>query len=406
MISIYHPTSILEGEVQLPSSKSISNRMLILRSLYDRDLNIHHLSEANDTQLLERILGQDSARVNVQDAGTAMRFLLAYYVAKGMEVEISGTHRMHERPIGDLVDALIGLGANLEYLAEEGYPPLRIGKGKLQNGLVDLTDVKSSQFVSALLMILPMYPGIKIKVNSSMNSWMFVDLTVQLMKELGFEISLNDGVLSCEGGELLQKDFVVDADWTSFYYWYSAACLSKRANLFFPGLSLDSVQAESDCYRWLDIKGLELRQEQDGVRLLQMSKPHLNPTKLNLNQFPDLAPTFAILFAAAKVRAGFEGLQSLIYKESDRDHAIKEHLASIGVSWERKADTWQLDPKDLKYRSGQEFKVYKDHRMAMSLLPLAMKEEIKIHDPQVVNKSYPGFWKDCEHLGFKITTVK
>lgn len=403
MISISHPTGHLQGQVHLPSSKSISNRMLILKALYAEDKELVNLSEANDTILLQRILNSDAKKVDVEDAGTAMRFLVAYYAATAKEVKLFGQQRMHKRPIAELVDALKQLGADIEYLQEEGYPPLRIKASSLQEGVVDMTNVRSSQFISAVLMILPLHPEIKLKVNSSMNSWMFVDLTIQLMRQMGLNIHLDKGVLRYAGGKPSIENYAVEADWTSFYYWYAAACMSISADIFFPKLKIQSIQAESSCYPWFNNSTIELIEENGGVRLIKSTNSTIASNKINLNQFPDLAPTFALLYACQKVNACFEGLDSLVYKESDRDEAIKEQLACVGVNWTKKDDLWILDPRGFQLSKGQKFKVFSDHRMAMSLLPLALIEEIGIAEPEVVRKSYPGFWEDCKNLGFKIT---
>lgn len=405
MIRLEHSTAILNGTIELPSSKSISNRLLILKALYKPDLDIHFLSEANDTKVLEKILNSDDDVLNVEDAGTVMRFLTAYFVAQGRSVTLRGTERMHERPISELVDALRSMGADITYLEKEAYPPIQIYSSKIRATTIDLSKVRSSQFISALLMIMPKFPELKLKVDSSMNSWMFVDLTIQLMRELGFKIELNDGMLVFKGGDISRSEFTVEADWTSFYYWYSAACVAKVSNLYFPRLSLRSIQGEAECYKWLAVSNMMLIQEKGGVKLIAEKADSLNTSTLNLKQYPDLAPSFALLYATLQKNISFEGLESLVYKESDRDDAIAQHLAMLACSWVRKDEQWLLICDKAERENDLHFNSFKDHRMVMSLLPLALDQQVTIMDPDVVVKSYPNFWNDCESLGFNISQI-
>ncbi|MGB0850955.1 MAG: 3-phosphoshikimate 1-carboxyvinyltransferase, partial [Bacteroidia bacterium] len=273
MIKVYHPSRKLEGTIDLPSSKSISNRMLLLQKLYEPDLCIENLSDANDTQLLSELLKADKKIVNVQDAGTAYRFMVAYCACTAGEWLIDGSPRLRERPIGGLVDSLRILGADIEYLGEKGQAPLRIRGGDLvaKHEVLDLSEVKSSQFVSAILLISPKIQGdFRVKIKRNMPSMSYVQLTISCMRRMGFSIWKKDNVIEVSKHKKFDGEhFIVEPDWTSFFYWLSMVHLSKESNLFFPQLRLDSMQKERKLLFEVGNRSIHFEEQKGGLRIIK-----------------------------------------------------------------------------------------------------------------------------------------
>ena len=407
MIRLSHPTGIAKETISLPNSKSIANRMLVLRKLYKSNLAIEQLSNANDTIVLSNLLESENEILDVQDAGTVFRFLVAYCSVTNGTRKLSGTNRLNERPIKRLVKVLRDCGAKIKYLEKEGFAPLEITGKQLEftSEIVDFTEVKSSQFVSAFLMITPKIKGdFKIKVNPSMNSLSYVQMTLECMQQFGFSFSMDKGLIELNGySESAIELLTVEPDWSAFYYWFAIAHLAKKVELKFPGLKLSNIQQDSAVLGLISNTCLEVRELEDGLLLLKEEEGQIElETPLNLAQFPDLAPTFSHLLAALKVQMQFTGLESLEFKECDRDLAIKENLKLLNVEWLSVGDNWKLDAKEFSLLDGITFETYQDHRMAMCVAPLALVKPIKIQNPEVVSKSYPNFWSDLESAGFKI----
>ncbi len=325
MIRISHPTGILNGTIALPSSKSICNRMLILKKLYEPDLKLDNLSNANDSVLLKDILDRDVRDIDVQDAGTVFRFMVAYAATGEGEYTLRGTGRLMERPIKELVDALLIFGADITYLEKEGQAPLRIvGKSlKANTSLIDLTNVKSSQFISALLLIAPQIEGdFNLKVNTKMSSYSYVLLTVSCLRRMGFSVFVKGMYISVSKQQKFDGEyFLVEPDWSSFYYWFSMAHLSKECRLFFPGLRLDNMQKERKHLFEVGNTGMVF-EEQDGGMLISKERQGKVecPDVMQFSQYPDSAMTFGMLLPALGCKFHeFKGLESLKYKECDRE---------------------------------------------------------------------------------------
>lgn len=402
MIKISHPTAVLKGEVILPGSKSISNRALILRELYAKNKVLNQLSNANDTLLLQQALESEQQQIDVADAGTVARFLTAFYSAKPGTRILRGTPRMHERPISELVDALIKMGADINYLDKEGHLPLKIHGKALTNCDLDLRSLKSSQFASALIMLLPSLSAKgQWKVDPTMNSWAFVQLTLDVMKEFGFDLFIENDLLEWKSRNNQRAEYTIEPDWTSFYYWLSMAILSKGAELYFPGLHLESPQSES---KWLKQFGNQLSyfEDQSGLHIKTKGNKSLSLKCFDLKDHPDLAPTFAILSAGCVPEMQFTGLESLKVKESDRDFAIAEQLAKMNVYWKYNNQIWSMDASDFQMPKNAVFQSYDDHRMAMAVAPLSLIQAISIDNEAVVAKSYPQFWDVMKELGFEL----
>lgn len=406
MIRLSHPTAFIKGDVKLPSSKSISNRLLVLQKLYEPSLILDNLSEANDTQLLARILSQESRVLDVEDAGTAFRFLLAYTAVTPGEWIIKGTERLHQRPIAELVDVLRVFGADIEYLENDGYAPLKINGRKLtaKSTLIDVTAVKSSQFISALLLIAPLIEGdFNLKINTKMSSYSYVQLTISCLRRMGFTVFIRGQYLSVNKQQKFDGEyFQIEPDWTSFYYWLSIAHLAKEVDLFFPGLRLDNMSKERTKLYDVGNKAMLFEEINEGIRITKKEKGSIDIVPdLNYTQFPDSAMTFAMLLPAlGKTKANLRGLDSLKYKECNREDALTRHLAKMGVKLTKEEELWKLDATQFDLRPDTYFETYGDHRMAMCVAPLAVLQPILIEDKEVVKKSYPHFWQDLKRVGF------
>ncbi|MBT8326939.1 MAG: hypothetical protein KJP21_04400, partial [Bacteroidia bacterium] len=376
--------------------------------IYEPGLVIENLSVANDTIVLKRILSSNEHNIDVQDAGTAFRFLVAYCAITSGKWSINGTARLRERPISQLVDALRLLGADITYLEKEGYAPLSINGKKLKanQSELDLTFVDSSQFISALLMIQPMIEGeFSIKINHKMNSKSFVKLTIILMRKMGFSVEVKGAHIRVKKERRFHGKFVrVEPDWTSFYYWYSMAHLAKDVDLCMVGLSQNNIHEEKK--RLFDVgnKSLSFGENGDGLCVKKSKDNKIEfMSKLNYSQFPDLAPTFAVLLAA--LRAGeteLMGLESLKYKECNREEALEQILGMLNCTFGLEDKSWILNAENFELKSETLFSTFDDHRMAMSIAPLALIQPILIENESVVTKSYPNFWEDLQTVGFEI----
>jgi len=382
--------------------------MLILKKLYEPDLKLDNLSNANDSVLLKDILDRDVRDIDVQDAGTVFRFMVAYAATGEGEYTLRGTRRLMERPIKELVDALRMFGADITYLEKEGQAPLRIvGKSlKANTSLIDLTNVKSSQFISALLLIAPQIEGdFNLKVNTKMSSYSYVLLTVSCLRRMGFSVFVKGMYISVGKQQKFDGEyFLVEPDWSSFYYWFSMAHLSKECRLFFPGLRLDNMQKERKHLFEVGNTGMVF-EEQDGGMLISKERQGKVecPDVMQFSQYPDSAMTFGMLLPALGCKFHkFKGLESLKFKECDRESALTEHLAKVQVSIVKKENIWELNAEEYRLIKDTEFPTYDDHRMAMCVAPLALKESIRIENENAVQKSYPHFWEDMKSVGFEI----
>lgn len=405
VIHISHPDEILKGSIRINGSKSESNRLLILSHLYSKQARINSISNSNDTQLLKNALACKSQQINVGDAGTSMRFLTALLAVKGEgEYFLSGSKRMHQRPIGVLVDALIELGAKISYDGKKGYPPLKIVPAHLAGGPLRINGSISSQFISALMMIGPsMEKGLHLFLEGEIVSRPYLALTASLMKEMGFSLTLTNNEIIIKSADSVSfNEIDVEADWSSASYYYSLAALSKYSKIILSGLKENSLQGDSvvrNLFQKLGVKSTF----NDGMLILE--KTRMEPIEFlefDLIECPDLAQTIAVSLVAMQVSAKIRGLQTLKIKETDRLVALKKELEKTGAKIEIDEDSLTILSGMGDTKDGLIFETYDDHRMAMSLAPLALKAPVSIKKPQVVRKSYPNFWKDLEVLGFNI----
>lgn len=409
-IKLSHPSARVIGKIQVPGSKSEANRLLLLRQLYFPELEITGLSSSRDTQILQRIIGgyKSNPHLDAQDAGTAMRFTTAFLASQPGKWRLHGSERMHERPIGILVEALRQLGAKINYLQKQGFPPLEIEGKNLEGGEIDIDGSQSSQFISALMMIGPaMAKGLKIHVPGFSVSTPYIYLTANIMRKLGLRVTVLGEEVIVPALELPPEPpevFGVEPDWSAASYWYLIALLADKAEIYLPGFHQYSLQGDSFVANLFAPLGVDSHFIGAGFRL-KKSEPKQTEFDINLIHNPDLAQTMAVAFAAKGMKARIKGLQTLRIKETDRLQALKTELEKTGAVIEI-GDDYLIVKSGIKEVSGVSFKTYHDHRMAMALAPLALLGEIEIEDPQTVEKSYGSFWEDLEKVKFRVSHAK
>jgi 3-phosphoshikimate 1-carboxyvinyltransferase len=385
----------------LPASKSISNRVLIMNALAQgNNTLLHNLSDANDTQLMLRLVGSKDTEIDVEDAGTTMRFLTAYFSITGQKKILTGTQRMKERPIGILVDALRSLGVSMEYTEKGGYPPLSINgfSGQKTNSIKIRGDV-SSQFISALMMVAPVLPqGLSLELEGKVGSRPYIEMTASLMKHFGVKAEFSGSKISVEPQKYKSAEFTVESDWSAASYWFTFVALAKDAVILLPRISLNSLQGDRAIADIMELLGVKATMKNDMLELTKTSVT--KEITWDFTHCPDLAQTVAVVCAAKGIKGSFTGLESLRIKETDRITALQNELRKIGADLiEENTSQWTLIPSK-KVPDEAKFETYKDHRMAMAFAPLATQLNITIENPGVVKKSYPRFWEDVKSFGF------
>lgn len=398
----------LKGEIILPSSKSISNRILIINSLSYSPYEIDNLSDSDDTRVMEAVLNSGTNHFDIGHAGTAMRFLTAFLSKIVGEWTLTGSERMRQRPIGILVDALRKLGASIEYTENDGFPPLRIVGTALKGGVIELDGSVSSQYISALLMIAPtVQGGMTLKLLNEVTSRPYIELTLQLMKRFGVHYTWKDDEIRIDEQKYHPVKFTVEADWSGASYWYAMAALSNECDLLLKGLHLQSIQGDAAQSEWFSqYFGVHSKQEGNNVRLTKLNTPAPKRVEMDFIQNPDIAQTFAVLAVCRKIPFLFRGLATLKIKETDRIVALQAELSKFGATLTETRNgelAWDgtFDPGLVHHPIVIE--TYHDHRMALAFAPAAIVyPEIIINDPEVITKSYPGFWDDLKKAGFRI----
>lgn len=389
-------------QIHISGSKSISNRFLIMQALSGSKNAVKNLSNSDDSNVLQSILEhRTKTEWNVGHAGTAMRFLTAFACLDGREIELSGSSRMHERPIGPLVDALRKLNVEISYLQNEGYPPLRINGSEIQGGKLVVDGNMSSQFVSALCMIAPCLPnGLELEIVNTLVSRPYFEMTLTMMKAFGVQSSWVDNKIIIQEQEYLVPDYEVESDWSSASYWFSFVALDivpeiTLSTFFNPSLQGDSMLPE--IFKQLGVVTVL----KEGKLTIRKEMEPQESFYYNFKSEPDLAQTLAVCCFALGLPAKMEGLETLPIKETDRLMAIKTEIEKLGgeVTIENNNSlyiakrVWDIPSTPIKIET------YKDHRMAMCFAPLQyLYSNIEILDKKVVTKSYPDFWKDVERL--------
>lgn len=399
------PVERLRVSVQLPASKSISNRALILNALSYSPYDIRNLSDCDDTEVMVKALNSDSRDFDIKAAGTAMRFLTAFLSKIVGEWTITGTERMKNRPIKLLVDALNSLGARIEYIEKEGYPPLRIFGSALQGGEISLAGGVSSQYISALLMIAPlMENGLILHLEGNVISRPYINLTLQLMEQFGVKATWNGQTIKILPQEYKPIRFTVESDWSAASYWYAIMALSKNAEIELLGLFKNSLQGDAIGAKLFAQLGVGTVFTDRGVML----KYNGNVTKKLIYNFvnePDLAQTFVVTCVLLNIPFRFTGLQSLKIKETDRIEALKTELRKLGYLLTDSNDSiLEWNGERCKPEADPVIATYEDHRMAMAFAPvsLVLSKGLKVADPEVVTKSYPAYWEDLRKAGFAL----
>lgn len=410
LLRLSKPDRWLRGDIILDGSKSISNRALIVLALASANPAdwLDNLSTSKDTTTLFRLLTQKGEVFDAGDAGTTFRFLTAYLALQSGTQILTGSPRMLERPVGDLVQALRDLGADIEFLEKEGYPPLKIDELKANwkvRPTVKIHAGTSSQFLSALLLIAPYLPeGLQLEPEGNLVSRPYLEMTLQLMRYFGAKAEWRGNAILVEPGRYTPKPFTVEADWSAASYWYEMAAFSDEADLRLQGLFADSWQGDSAVATMMQSFGIQTIFEKNSVRL-KKTYTSLPPVfEQNFVECPDIAQTLAVTCAGLGVRGIFTGLETLFIKETDRVAALQNELAKVGASFKQLSEKafFEVNGK-ANWSKTPRFATYGDHRMAMSFAPLAFFGEIEIENPAVVAKSYPGFWEHLAAIGFKLS---
>ncbi len=407
--TITHNGAATKGRVTLSGSKSISNRALIIRALCNDNFKITGLASSKDTQVLKMLLESDANLYDVGPAGTSFRFLTAFLSLQDGSQTLTGSKRMLQRPIGPLVNGLRALGANIEYLGQEGYPPLKINEWKDRSfAALNIPANISSQFISALLLIGPyLSKGLELTLDGKIVSRPYIDMTLGLMKKFGIQSQWEDQTIFVKPGNYKGQDFRVEADWSAASYYYSMATLDDHPELELMGLDIESFQGDSALIEIYEKLGVRTKEIHNGVKLTR-NGPTPPMIEYNFLKCPDLAQTVFASCGALGVQGLFSGLETLKIKETDRIKAMQNELAKVQVwlsampaKFSKKSDEefYMLDGKVVV--NNPQFKTYEDHRMAMALAPLARLGTIAIEDPIVVEKSYPEFWEHIATLGYQ-----
>lgn len=411
MYAIHKNTTTLSGEITLAGSKSISNRTLIIRALCGESFPISHLANAKDTDLLQGLLASTEEVRDAGAAGTTFRFMTAYLSTQEGTQTLTGTERMKLRPIGVLVDALRILGANIDYLEKEGYPPLQIGPPDNFgiNNKVQISASTSSQYISALLMIAPTLPnGLELELVGKIVSRPYIEMTLSQMAYFGVQHEWEGQFIWVAPQQYQPKPFVVEADWSAASYYYAMAAFATEVDLQLNGLFEDSLQGDAVLTEIMTSLGVKTTFNAGGVHLSKTGTPLPEVFEYDFLKCPDLAQTIAVVCAGLGVTGRFTGLETLRIKETDRIAALDVELAKVGVKVIEEPLTadgkayFRIEGKAVVPAIAPEFATYEDHRMAMAFAPLAFMGTIKIHEPEVVVKSYPDFWRDLQAIGFSV----
>ena len=403
----------LDTTVDLPASKSISNRALIIYALSGGKTLPQNISDCDDTEVIVEALRNMPEEINIKAAGTAMRFMSAYLsLTTGTHV-ITGTERMKHRPIGILVDALRKLGADIEYVGEQGFPPLRITGKPLQGGELEMAGSISSQYISAMLMIGPMLErGLTLRLTGEIISRPYIDLTLWMMGEFGAHAEWTSAdTITVDAKPYVARDYFIENDWSAASYWYELLALSDdpEAVVKLTGLTDGSKQGDSVTryiFSLLGVKTVFQTKKQGVPQTITLKQNGRCVPKLEYDfvNSPDLAQTFVVTCLAKNVPFHFKGLSTLKIKETDRIEALKREARKLGFVVESLNDSellWEGERCEPAFDEGID--TYEDHRMALAFAPFVMKHEgLTINNPQVVSKSYPKFWEDLEAAGFEI----
>lgn len=402
---LYPDNQPLKGTIRLPASKSISNRLLIIKTLSKATTAIHGLSDCTDTQVLQNALQSTENELNVQHSGTAFRFLTAFLsLQKGRRL-LTGSPQLQQRPVAPVVEALRTLGANIRYAGRPGFPPLEITGTQLQSRHITIDAGVSSQFISALLMIAPLLPnGLVLRLQGHIVSKPYIFLTTSLMQQFGAVVHYQDSTFRVEKGyHHAPVSATVEADWSAASYWFATTALVPGTELVLNGLQPNSLQGDARLRTWFKYLGAVSEFSDNGL-IVKNQSIKIKQFQADFIETPDLLQTFATVLPLLNVPFVIEGLNNLRIKETDRISALQKEMLKTGFVLHAQGN--QLAWRNETTRTAAPcptIETYNDHRMAMAFAPMACKiKRVEIKNPGVVEKSYPGFWKDMKSVGFII----
>lgn len=407
-LRIKHPTKQLTGNITLPASKSICNRVLVLNKVLSSNTVIQNMSTADDCLIMQHALQQTQGSVDVKNAGTCMRFLTAYYASTPhTNVILHGSERMHNRPIGALVNALIQLGADIDYIDKEGFPPLRI-KGKNLHGGVATVDASiSSQFVSALMLVAPNFKnGLSIRLGKHTVSKPYISLTSDVLKQFGVDVTLQDDVVIRPYHTLTKTEtFFIEPDWSAAAFWYQLLAMAVSGNIQLNNIKPKSAQGDAMIAEYMESLGVNTIYTKQGSTL-DKNNNILEQAHYDMLNYPDMVPAMAVLMCALNIPCTFVNVTHLQAKESKRLTVLCKELVKCGFDISNNGNELLINKIEKESLIKPiSINTYQDHRMAMAFAPLALLfNDLVINDSQVVEKSYPHFWDDLRKVGFEITT--
>lgn len=382
---ISHPTKAVNCEIDLPSSKSISNRLLIIQALCKEKFELQNISDSDDTKCLQRALLSKENTIDVGHAGTSFRFLTSYLsIQNGDEYILTGSDRMKERPIKELVDSLKELDAEIEYIEEENFPPLKIKGVKLKGKRIKIDGSVSSQFISSILLVSPTIKGgLEIEIKGDLVSKPFVLMTLKLMSEFGVNWDWTENKIKIVEQNYLSEKYKVESDWSAATFWFQIASLSDNCNIKLNGLAENSIQGDKKVRNFFKNLGVESEFVNNQLILTKIPERTF-PEKVDLIETPDVYPSLKCTLFVKRISTEISGIQTLKDKETNRISAVENEMKKLHQS--------------------KIIETYNDHRMAMSFAPLCLKYgKLQINNAEVVSKSYPNFWEDLKKGGFKIS---
>lgn len=401
-IRLEYPSSYTEGEIAITGSKSESNRLLILQALFPKII-IKNISNSDDSKITENALKSTDSIIDIHHAGTAMRFLTAYFSTQpGREIILTGSQRMQERPIKLLVNALKDLGAEISYDKKEGYPPLKIIGKKITKSKVALQANISSQYISALMLIAPsLEDGLTIELTGQLTSVPYIKMTQTILDELGFETTFEKNKIQISSAKRIEpKTWTIESDWSSASYFYSILALSRQGNICLSSYKKESNQGDSALSEIYKSLGVVTSFNRGMINLTKVKDFNFTESiNINLINTPDLAQTIAVSCLGLGIGCKLSGLHTLKIKETDRLRALKIEMEKLGAKVDITSDSLELYP-NAKLKKDIAINTFNDHRMAMAFAPLALKAPIIINDSEVVSKSYPAFWDDLKRINF------
>jgi 3-phosphoshikimate 1-carboxyvinyltransferase len=432
ILDIYKKNAIVNGKVELPASKSISNRLLVIRSLCHDSFLIHNLSDAEDTRIMQELIEKvirtthqspdielpapDSFPpspsvkeykivplvLDARDAGTVLRFLTALLSVTPGYYMLTGSERMKQRPVNEMVEALITLGANIKYTAKKGFPPILINGRPLPGGKITLDASRSSQFLTALLLVAPaMRNGLEIQILNEIASRPYVDMTIKLLRKFNVNVVQEENRYRVSYQDYISNDISVETDWSSASYWYETAALADDGVLMLKNLSQESIQGDAILIQVFERLGVKTLFETRGAKLIRTGNC-VDYFEFDFNDYPDLVPAVTVTCAALNIPARLKGIRNLEIKESPRISALCSELRKMNFNlWRENDDSLLIGESHGPVNPSALLDSYHDHRLAMAFAPLALKSgKISILDSGVVNKSYPTFWKEMEKVEF------